>query len=66
MVANRRRGEEPIPANHKELLTMDQIDGLRKQGLLKGLDDLGLTAEKLPEIEAFQQQDRTDRPWIWL
>ena len=43
-----------------------QIDGLRKQGLLKGLDDLGLTAERLPEIETFQQQDQGDRPWIWL
>ncbi len=30
MVANRRRGEEAIPANYKSLLTMDQIDGLRK------------------------------------
>ena len=30
MVANRRRGEEAIPSNFKDLLTMDQIDGLRK------------------------------------
>ncbi|MEM9061993.1 MAG: 3-isopropylmalate dehydratase small subunit, partial [Pseudomonadota bacterium] len=25
-----------------------EIDGLRKQGLMQGLDDLGLTAERLP------------------
>ena len=43
-----------------------QIDGLRKQGLLKGLDDLGLTAERMPEIETFQIQDQTARPWVWL
>ena len=41
------------------------VDGLRKQGLLKGLDDLGLTAERMPEIAAFQGRDRARRPWIW-
>lgn len=43
-----------------------QIDGLRKQGLLKGLDDLGLTAEQLPQIARFQTKDQQARPWIWL
>ncbi|MEM7210806.1 MAG: 3-isopropylmalate dehydratase small subunit [Pseudomonadota bacterium] len=43
-----------------------EIDGLRKQGLLKGLDDLGLTDERLPEIARFQHSDRQARPWIWL
>ena len=42
------------------------IDGLRKQALMKGLDDLGLTAERLPEIAAFQARDRDARPWVWL
>lgn len=43
-----------------------EIDGLRRQGLMKGLDDLGLTAERLPEIGAFQEQDRAARPWVWI
>ncbi len=43
-----------------------EIDGLRRQGLLKGLDDLGLTAERLPDIAQFQAQDRTARPWVWF
>lgn len=43
-----------------------EIDGLRRQGLLKGLDDLGLTAERLPEIAAFQDRDRGERPWVWI
>jgi len=30
MVANRRRGEDPIPANYKALVTHDQLDGIRK------------------------------------
>ena len=47
---------EPVPF---------EIDGLRREGLLKGLDDLGLTAERLPEIAAFQDRDRAARPWIW-
>jgi len=48
---------EPVPF---------EIDGLRREGLMKGLDDLGLTAERLPEITAFQEEDRKARPWVWL
>ena len=43
-----------------------EIDGLRRQGLMKGLDDLGLTAERLPEIAAWQADDRAKRPWVWI
>ncbi len=43
-----------------------QIDGLRRQCLMKGLDDLGLTAERLPDIVAFQDMDKQSRPWAWL
>jgi 3-isopropylmalate/(R)-2-methylmalate dehydratase small subunit len=34
--------------------------------LLAGLDAIGLTLQRLPQIEAFQQVDRLRRPWIWL
>ena len=30
------------------------------------LDDLGLTAERMPEIAAFQDGDKSRRPWAWL
>ena len=43
-----------------------EIDGLRKQALLKGVDDLGLTASRLPEIAEWQAGDRATRPWVWL
>ncbi len=43
-----------------------EIDGLRRQALMAGLDDLGLTAERLPEIATFQKTDRAARPWVWL
>lgn len=43
-----------------------EIDGLRKQGLLKGLDDLGITGERISEIANYQERDRTARPWVWF
>ena len=42
-----------------------EIDALRRQALLQGLDDVGLTMQRLDEIRAFQQADRVRRPWIW-
>jgi 3-isopropylmalate/(R)-2-methylmalate dehydratase small subunit len=42
-----------------------EIDALRKEGLLRGLDPVGLTQLRSAEIAAFQNQDRTNRPWIY-
>jgi 3-isopropylmalate/(R)-2-methylmalate dehydratase small subunit len=39
---------------------------MRRQGLLQGLDDIGLTLSRSAEIDAFQQRDRAERPWIYL
>ena len=33
--------------------------------LLEGQDAIGLTLMRRAEIEAFQQRDRSARPWIW-
>ena len=41
------------------------IDPTRRTALLEGLDDMGLTMKSIGEIEAWQAQDRKDRPWIW-
>ncbi len=43
-----------------------EIDGLRRRALMKGVDDLGLTAEHAPVIADWQERDRTARPWVWL
>lgn len=43
-----------------------EIDGLRRRALMKGVDDLGLTAEFGPAIADYQQKDRSARPWVWL
>ena len=41
-----------------------EIDELRRQSLLTGLDDIGLTTQRLSEIAAFQNDDRRSRPWV--
>jgi len=43
-----------------------ELDEMRRQGLLQGLDDIGLTLSRSAEIDAFQQRDRAERPWIYL
>jgi 3-isopropylmalate/(R)-2-methylmalate dehydratase small subunit len=40
------------------------IDATRKERLLKGLDDVGVTLQHLPQIEAFEAQYRTNMPWL--
>ena len=41
-----------------------EIDQFRKQCLLEGLDDIGLTLVKAPKIAAFEQGNSAQRPWI--
>jgi len=40
-----------------------EIDASRKHCLLNGLDDIGLTMEKAPAIEAYERK-LAERPWI--
>ena len=42
-----------------------EIDALRRRALMKGVNDLGLTAEYAPRIAEFQARDRAERPWVW-
>ena len=37
-----------------------------KEMLVEGLDPIGLTLKRDPEILAFQKQDQTERPWVYL
>jgi 3-isopropylmalate/(R)-2-methylmalate dehydratase small subunit len=41
------------------------IHDLRRESLLAGLDDVGLTLKCDDEIESWQAADRVARPWIW-
>jgi 3-isopropylmalate/(R)-2-methylmalate dehydratase small subunit len=41
------------------------VDPSRREGLLHGLDDIGLTLSSEPTILAWQRKDRHTRPWAW-
>jgi 3-isopropylmalate/(R)-2-methylmalate dehydratase small subunit len=41
------------------------VDPLRREGLLHGLDDIGLTLKDDALIRQWQRQDRVVRPWAW-
>jgi 3-isopropylmalate/(R)-2-methylmalate dehydratase small subunit len=40
------------------------VDSFKKHCLLQGLDDIGLSLEKAPAIDAFEQQATQSRPWV--
>jgi 3-isopropylmalate/(R)-2-methylmalate dehydratase small subunit len=48
-----------------ELETQFRIPALRREAMLEGLDEVGLTLKRDPEIAAFQSADRLRRPWIY-
>ncbi len=41
------------------------IDPLRREGLLEGLDDVGFTLKQMSLIRSWQARDREERPWVW-
>lgn len=41
------------------------IDPARREALLAGLDDIGLTLRATEAIAAWQSSDRAARPWVW-
>lgn len=41
------------------------IDPMRREALLHGLDDIGLTLKDDPLILQWQARDRVARPWVW-
>ena len=42
-----------------------EVEPLRRQALLEGLDDIGLTMKHDSEIRDWQARDRAMRPWAW-
>jgi 3-isopropylmalate/(R)-2-methylmalate dehydratase small subunit len=41
------------------------VDALQREGLLEGLDEIGLTLKNTDEISTWQSLDRAGRPWVW-
>ncbi|MBT5231927.1 MAG: 3-isopropylmalate dehydratase small subunit [Methylococcales bacterium] len=42
-----------------------EIDAFRKDALLKGLDEVGLTLQYASDIKAFEDKHRTAMPWVF-
>jgi 3-isopropylmalate/(R)-2-methylmalate dehydratase small subunit len=43
-----------------------KVEANRRDALLQGLDDIGVTLTHQAEIAAWQAKDRAARPWVWL
>ncbi|SDW13227.1 3-isopropylmalate dehydratase small subunit [Roseicitreum antarcticum] len=41
-----------------------EVDAFKRHCLMNGLDDIGLSLEKVASIDAFEQQATTSRPWV--
>ncbi len=42
-----------------------EVDPFKRHCLLAGLDDIGLTLQRLAKIEAFETRQRLEQPWLW-
>jgi 3-isopropylmalate/(R)-2-methylmalate dehydratase small subunit len=42
-----------------------EVDPFRKESLLKGLDDIGLTLRHLDDIRAYEARRREEAPWLF-
>ncbi len=42
-----------------------EVNGLRREALMEGLDAIGVTLKRDDAIATFQDQDRQTRPWIY-
>jgi 3-isopropylmalate/(R)-2-methylmalate dehydratase small subunit len=42
-----------------------KIDEFRRECLLNGLDDIGLTLQKADKIDAFEARQREQQPWLY-
>jgi 3-isopropylmalate/(R)-2-methylmalate dehydratase small subunit len=41
------------------------VDARRREAMLAGLDEIGMTLRRADEIAAWQVRDRAARPWAW-
>lgn len=54
---------QTITSSDGEVFHFD-VDAFKKHCLMNGLDDIGLTMEKVGAITAFEEQAATSRPWV--
>ena len=54
---------QTITTSDGEVFSFD-VDPFRKHCLLEGLDDIGLSLEKVDSIDAFEAKASAERPWV--
>ncbi|MCL4108937.1 UNVERIFIED_CONTAM: hypothetical protein GTU68_008132 [Idotea baltica] len=42
-----------------------EVEEFRKQNMLAGLDDIGLSLKHVEKITAFENQQKQTQPWLW-
>ncbi|MGC9370075.1 MAG: 3-isopropylmalate dehydratase small subunit [Paracoccaceae bacterium] len=55
--------EQTVTSSDGEVFHFE-VDPFRKHCLLNGLDDIALTLEKAPAIQAFETRMAAERPWV--
>jgi 3-isopropylmalate/(R)-2-methylmalate dehydratase small subunit len=55
---------QEITAPNGETMPFD-VDPFRKDCLLGGLDEIGLTLQKAPAIAAFEERHKASQPWLF-
>jgi len=43
-----------------------EIDPFRKDNMIKGLDDIGLTLQHTAEIDQYEKKHKQTYPWLWV
>ncbi|GAA6180429.1 MULTISPECIES: 3-isopropylmalate dehydratase small subunit [unclassified Shimia] len=54
---------QEITSSDGDVIAFD-VDAFKKHCLLNGLDDIGLTMEKVTSIDAFEAKAGAERPWV--
>ncbi len=54
---------QTVTSSDGEVYTFE-VDGFKKHCLMNGLDDIGLTMEKVSSIDTYEAQLSIDRPWV--
>lgn len=55
---------QTVMLNDQQRFSFD-IDAFRKNNLLRGLDDIGLTLQHAETIQAYEQKRREAKPWLF-
>jgi 3-isopropylmalate/(R)-2-methylmalate dehydratase small subunit len=65
-------GEFTVDLYKQEIITPENgiipfdVDPVRRNSLIEGLDDTEMTLKNRKRIEDFQERDRKNRPWVYI